>query len=103
MFCPSCKEGDEITGKKSAEQRFKAPPHAGKPELVFRHRGIDLVGPGQDAALEVIEVIEAKLLLKQQNGIATAGTAATVYHHLLVAGDLVGLAFYLGQGNQLAA
>src|SRR5688572_6437050 len=61
------------------------PSYAGS---IFLKRGIDLVDPGEDAAFEVHEVVEAVLRLQLFDRLAAAAAAAAVDHHLPIARDL---------------
>src|SRR5216683_1441520 len=69
--------------------------------LVLRHRGVDLVGPGEDASGEVRDVGEAGLL-EGEGGLLAAGSGAAVDDDLavLLVGEFAYAALDLAHWNQ---
>jgi len=53
------------------------------------HLRIDLPCPGENAALQVVKIVETFILLQPLHHITAARTAPAMDHHLFVARDLV--------------
>ena len=75
--------------------RHKCHP-ASRDGLVFRHAWVDFVAPGEDAALDVPNVLEARFL-EDAAGLAAADAAAAVHDDFI---GRVQLAQALGQRSQ---
>src|SRR5699024_7031905 len=52
---------------------------------------IDLLGPGQDTALQIVEVVKGVFFLQFFDGIGTALAASAVHHYFLITAYFISL------------
>src|SRR5215213_268946 len=77
-------DADDVQAKtRRGVHRHGCPAPTWRPVLVLRHAGVDLLAPGCDAALDVVDVLEA-LVLQELDGPCAAASGLAVNDEVLV-------------------
>src|SRR3546814_15472823 len=67
----------------------------------YVHVGVDFIGPGFDASLQIVKVVELMLLFQLLDGSGAALAASAMNDHRFIAGDLIRFKQTVAQGNHL--
>src|SRR3546814_7201469 len=68
----------------------------------YVHVGVDFIGPGFDASLQIVKVVELMLLFQLLDGGCAALAASAMNDHRFIAGDLIRFKQNVAQGNQFS-